>query len=154
MFWSIKAVFRLIETCKSSFFLKTQIGLFPSYFFKLSSLSPIWQGSTEDFLSFSTKVFEGFCLPRPIRPFYPSFCIYFLVFMHKLMHLKGSFGTFLYWDFCWINPLFLKLIIRFCFYIVIFMIYIGWFDQFGALWKIENSRVCNWSELGFLFKVG
>ena len=78
------------------------------------------------FLSFSPIFFlQGFPLPRLVRPLYPSFYIYFHVFMHKLMHFCEIFGTFQNWDFCWINPLFLKLIIGFCSCIVIFMIYVG-----------------------------
>ena len=61
---------------------------------------------------------QSFSLIRPVRPFYPSFCFYFHDFMHKLMHFKGIFETFQNWDFCWINPLFLKLIIGFCFYMI------------------------------------
>ena len=59
---------------------------FSNLFQTFLSLSPTWQGSTEDFLSFSTKFLQGFSLTRPVRPLYPSFCFYFHVFMHKLMH--------------------------------------------------------------------
>ena len=62
---------------------------FSIFFFKLSSLSPTWQSSTEDSLSFSTKFLQGFSLTKPVRPLYPSFCFYFHDFMHKLMHFKG-----------------------------------------------------------------
>ena len=121
VFWSIehrdwsflKTMFWLIQT------------LFQIFFHTFLSLSLTWQGSTEDFCRFSLKFLQGFSLIRPVRPLYPSFCFYFHDFMHKLMHFKGIFGTFQNWDFCWINPFFLKLIIRFCFYIDIFMIYVG-----------------------------
>ena len=135
-------------------FKKTQIWLVHllfQNFFKLSSFFPTWQGFTEDFLSFSTKFFTRFFSPKVVRPLYPSFCFYFHDFMHKLMHFNGIFGTFHIWDFCWINHLFLKLIIGFCSYIVIFMIYIGKFDQFGALWEIGNSRACIEPDLRILF---
>ena len=52
----IELVFRSIKHRESSFFfLKTVFDSFKTFFqifFKLSSLSPTWQGSTEDFLSF------------------------------------------------------------------------------------------------------
>ena len=148
-FWSIESIFRSIEiefknfneslpgsidrTCflinRTSwikFFLKHSVWLIQNTFSNFPlSLSPTWQGSTEDFLSFSIKFLQGFSLPRPVRPLYPSFCFYFHDFMHKLMHFNGIFGTFHFWDFCWINPLFLKLIIGFFSYIVILMIYVG-----------------------------
>ena len=120
-------------------------------FFKFSSLSSTWQGSTEDFLSFSTKFLQGFSLTRLVRSLYPFFCFYFHDFMHKLMHFNGIFGTFQIWGFCWINPLFLKLIIGFCWYTVVFMIFVEKLDQFGALWELENSRACIEPDLGILF---
>ena len=61
----IEPVFRSIEHRESSFFLNTVFDSFKTLFqnfFKLSSLSPTWQGSTEDFLSFSTKYFARFFL--------------------------------------------------------------------------------------------
>ena len=84
----------------------------------------LWLGKAplRIFCRFQPNILQGFSLPRPIRPLYPSFCFYFHDFMHKLMHFNGIFETFHIWDFCWINPLFLKLIIGFCSYIVIFMI--------------------------------
>ena len=39
-------------------------------------------------------IFQGFSPSRLAGPFYPSFCSYFLVFMHFFMHLKGIFGPF------------------------------------------------------------
>ena len=123
----IEPVFRSIEHRVSSFFknnVLTDSNTF-SKLFSNFSLSLTWQGSTEDFLSFSLQFLQGFSLTRPVRPLYPSFCSYFHDFMHYLMHFKGIFGTFQNWDCCWINPLFLKLIIGFFFYIDIFMIYVG-----------------------------
>ena len=126
-----RTCFSINQTSWIRFFKKTQIWLVHllfQNFFKLSSfsLSPTWQSSTKDFLLFSTNFFlKVFSLPRPVRPLHPLFCFYFHDFMHKLMHFNGIFGTFHIWDFCWINPLYLKLIIGFCSYIVIFMIYVG-----------------------------
>ena len=123
-----RTCFSINWTSWIKFFLNTVFDSFKTLFqifLKLSSLSPTWQGSTEDFLSFSTKFLQGFSLTRLVRPLFLFFCFYFHDFMHKLMHFNGIFGTFQIWGFCWINPLFLELIIGFCSYIVIFMIYVG-----------------------------
>ena len=61
-------------------------------FFNFFSLSPTWQGNTNIFCRFLPKFLQGFPPSRPIRPFYPSLCSYFHVFMHFFMHLKGIFG--------------------------------------------------------------
>ena len=76
-------------------FLKTVFLTNSTYFFKTFStfslsLSPTWQGSTKIFCRFLSKFLQGFPPSRPVRPFYPSFCSYFRVFMH----LKGIFGPF------------------------------------------------------------
>ena len=89
----IKPVFRSIEDRESSF-LKTVLWLiqtpFSKSFSNFFSLSPTWQGSTQIFCRFLPKFLQGFPPSRPVRPFYPSFCPYFRVFMH----LKGIFGPF------------------------------------------------------------
>ena len=122
----IEPIFRSIEHRDSSF-LKTVFWLiqtlFQNFFHTFLSLR-LGKAPLKIFCRFSLKILQGFSLTRPVRPLYPSFCFYFLDFMHKLMHFKGIFRTFQNWDFCWINPLFLKLIIGFCFYIDIFMIYV------------------------------
>ena len=110
------------------FFKKLRFDLF-IYFFKTFSNFPLslrlGKAPLRIFCRFQPNFLQGFSLPKPVRPLYPSFCFYFHDFMHKLMHFNGIFGTFHIWDFCWINPLFPKLIIGFCSYIVIFMIYVG-----------------------------
>ena len=110
------------------FFKKLRFDLF-IYFFKTFSNFPLslrlGKAPLRIFCCFQPNILQGFSLPRPVRPLYPFFCFYFHDFMHKLMHFNGIFGTFHIWDFCWINPLFLKLIIGFCSYIIIFMIYVG-----------------------------
>ena len=59
------------------FFLKKlRFDLF-IYFFKLSSLSLTWQGSTEDFLSFSTKYFARFFSPKAGKTFIPLLLLLF-----------------------------------------------------------------------------
>ena len=51
-----------------------------SNFFKSSfSLSLIHQDSKQDFCRFPSKIFKGFCLLTPVRHFFPSFFIYFLI---------------------------------------------------------------------------
>ena len=124
----IEPVFRSIEH-RVSGFLKTVLWLFQTSFSKvfqlLLSLSPTWQGCTQIFCHFLPKFLQGFPPLRPARPFYPSFWFYFHVFMHFFMHLKGIFGPFESWDFCWFKAIFLKLIIGFCWYTVIFMIVVG-----------------------------
>ena len=112
----IEPVFRSIEHCISGF-LKQFFDCFKISFSKSFStflLSPTWQGSTTNFLSFSSSIFARFSSLKPVRQFYPSFCFYFHVFMHFFMHLKGIFGPFESWDFCWFKAVFLKLIIGFC----------------------------------------
>ena len=124
----IEPVFQSIEHRESSFF-KTQCLTHSKHFFKsffnFSLSLRLGKAKSSIFCRFPPNLLQGFPLPKPVSPFYPSFCILFHDFMHKLMHFNGIFGTFHIWDFCWINPLFLKLIIGFCSYIVIFMIYVG-----------------------------
>ena len=71
--------FRSIEHRESSFFL-TQCLTHSKHFFKLSSLSPTWQGSTEDFLSFSTKFFARFFSPKAGKTFLPLLLFLFSCF--------------------------------------------------------------------------
>ena len=76
----IEPVFRSIEHRESSFFLNTVFDSFKTLFqnfFKLSSLSPTWQGSTEDFLSFSTKFFVRFFSPKTGKTFIPLLLLLF-----------------------------------------------------------------------------
>ena len=119
-------------------FLKKSDWTFQRHFFKkffqtFLSLR-LGKASLKIFCHFSLKFLQGFSFTRPVRPLYPSFCFYFHDFMHKLMHFKGIFRTFQIWDFCWINPLFLKLIFGFCFYI----------------WYIHDICWLIWSIWGFV----
>ena len=126
--WLIELVFRSIEHRDSSFLKKTMFWLIQTLFqnfFNFSLSLRLGKAPLKNFCHFSLKFLQGFSLTRPVRPLYPSYCFYFHDFMHNLIHFKGIFETFQIWDFCWINPLFLKLIIGFCFYIDIFMIYVG-----------------------------
>ena len=80
----VNKVFKnLILTCSTHLFQN---------FFKLFFLSP-----TRKMLFI--KFLQGFPLSRPVCPFYPSFCIYFHVFMHKFMHFVGIFGPIQIWSF-------------------------------------------------------
>ena len=67
------------------FFKKLRFDLF-IYFFKLSSLSPTWQGSIEDFLSFSTKFFARFFSPKAGKTFIPLILLLFSWF-HAYSHV-------------------------------------------------------------------
>ena len=150
----IEPVFWSIKHCDSSF-LKTMFWLiqilFQNFFHTFLSLSPTWQGSTEDFFSFSTKFLQGFSLTRPVRPLYPSFCFYFHDFMHKLMNFKGfselfKFGIFVESILFFGNwSLGFASILIYSWYILVSLI------NLGFLWTIENSRVCIESNLGILF---
>ena len=122
VFWSIETVFQSIENRMGCFF-KTEFQIRQTLFQKVLCFFSFH--TTRFFVVFALFFLQGFPFPRLVRPLYPSFCIYFHVFMHKLMHFCEIFETFQNWDFCWINPLFVKLIIGFCSCIVIFMIYVG-----------------------------
>ena len=126
--WLIEPIFWSIEHHDSSFLknsVLTDSNTFSKLFSYFSLSLQLGKAPLKIFCRFSLKFLQDFSLTRPVRPLYPSFCFYFHDFMHKLMHYKGIFETFQNWDFCWINPLFLKLIIGFYFYINIFMIYVG-----------------------------
>ena len=150
----IKPVFRSIEDRISGFF-KTVLWPFQNIFFKkvfkLFFSLRIGKDSLQFFCRFPPKSLQGFPPSKPVRPFYPSFWFYFHVFMHIFLHLKDIFETFEIWDFCWFKACFLKFIIGFCWDIVIFIFVIDYFDQFGVIWKIENSRVYVEFDLGILF---
>ena len=88
----IKVFKNKILTCSTQLF---------QTFFKLFFLSPTWQGFSSNFCRFPLIFLQGFPLPRPVRPFYPSFCIYFHVFVHKFMHFVGIFEPIQIWGFWW-----------------------------------------------------
>ena len=108
-------------------FFKIRVWLVQTYFsksFSNFSLSLNWTRLTNKvFCRFPPDFLQGFPLYKLVCPFCPSFCILFHVFMHSSMHFIGYFQNFSNWDFCWFKLLFLKLIIGFCFYNVIIMIY-------------------------------
>ena len=94
-------------------------------FFNFSLSRRLDKTKSSNFCHFPPNLLQGFPLPKPVSPFYPSFCILFHVCMHKFMHLFEIFGPCINWDFCLIKPYFMKLINGFCCYIDIFMIYDG-----------------------------
>ena len=100
------------------FFLKLRFDLFKSLFqnfFKLFSLSPTWQGSTEIFCRFPSFFLQGISLPTPVCTYYPFFFIHFLFYMH-FSCIEGLFSDLaFFWGFWWFKPYFLKLIIGFLF---------------------------------------
>ena len=77
----IKPVFSINRTSWIKFFfLNTVFDSFKTLFqnfFKLSSLSPTWQGSTENFLSFSTKFFARFFSSKADKTFIPLLLLLF-----------------------------------------------------------------------------
>ena len=79
----IEPVFQSIEHRDSIFFIlfyKIVFWLIQTFFSKLFqtflSLSPTWQGSTEDFLSFFS---QGFSLIRPVDLYTPPFVFIFMI---------------------------------------------------------------------------
>ena len=78
-----RTCFSINRTSWIKFFLNTVFDSFKTLFqnfFKLSSLSLTWQGSTEDFLSFSTKFFVRFFSPKAGK-----------IFIHLLLLLFSWF---------------------------------------------------------------
>ena len=90
----------------------------------LTFLSPYdsVKAQSQFFCRFPLIFLQGFPLSKPVSPFYPSFCIYFHVFMHFFYEFCWDFRTYSFWDLCWFKPYILKLIIGFCFYNVIYLI--------------------------------
>ena len=119
LFRSIEAVFRSIET-RETCFLKGQNVFFKRCFFKkkfnLSSLSDLAKAPPKIFCRFPPEFLQGFCLPRPVSPFCPSFCVLFHDFMHFSCFALGIFGTFHILGLLMIETFFLvKLIVGFLF---------------------------------------
>ena len=79
-FRSIEPIFRSIESRIESFFKNLCFShvqtLFKS-FKHIFSLYLIGQGIQPIFCCFPSKFLQGFSLPRPVRPYCPSFFIYF-----------------------------------------------------------------------------
>ena len=128
LFRLIETVFRSIEYRESVFFLiqcLTRSKHFFKSFFNFSLSLRLGKAKSSNFCRFPSNLLQGFPLPKPVSPIYPSFCTLFHVCMHKFMHLFEIFRLYINWDFCLIKPYFMKLINGFCCYIDIFMIYDG-----------------------------
>ena len=108
-------------------FFKIQCLTRSKHFFKkifnFSLSLRLGKAKSSNFCHFPPNLLQVFPLPKPVSPFYPSFCILFHVCMHKFMHLFEIFELRIYWDFCLIKPYFMKLINGFCCYNDIFKIY-------------------------------
>ena len=72
------------------FFLKQFFNCFKTSFSKVFQLFfslRFGKAALRIFCRFPPKFLQGFPPSKPVRPFYPSFCFYF----HVFMHLKGIF---------------------------------------------------------------
>ena len=89
----IEPVFRSIEHRVSGFFKNSSLTDSNTFSKVFSNFSlSLWLGKAAQrfFCRFLSQFLQGFPPSRPVRPFYPSFCSYF----HVFMHLKGIFGPF------------------------------------------------------------
>ena len=98
-FQSIKSIFRSIENRIESFlkplFLtcSNTISKLSNAFLSLFDRSKI---PSKIFCHFRPNFFKGFCHLRPVRHLYPSFFIYF----HVFMHFRENVEPMKIWDFC------------------------------------------------------
>ena len=104
-------------------FLKnTDLDFFKS--FSTFSLSiRLSQGSNPIFCRFPPFFLQGFSLPRPVRPLYPSFCIYFHFSCIKSYIIWEISNLWNFWGFWWIKPFLSQLINGFLLRDVINMIF-------------------------------
>ena len=104
-------------------------------FFNFSLSFWLGKAKSSNFCHFPLNLLQGFPLPKPVSPFYPSFCILFHVCMHKFMHLFEIFGLCIIWDFCLIKS------------------YLwNWSMIFIAILIYSWSMMVNLINLGFLWK--
>ena len=78
-----RTCFSINWTSLIKFFFKTVFDSFKTpfqIFFKLSSLSPTWQGSTENFLSFFNQIFARFFSHKAGKTFIPFLLLLFSCF--------------------------------------------------------------------------
>ena len=80
----IEPVFRSIEHRESSFF-KNSVLTDSNYFFKLSSLSPTWQGFTEDFFVVFNLIFARFFSHKAGKTFI-TLLLFLFSWFHALFH--------------------------------------------------------------------
>ena len=126
LFRLIETVFRLIEYRELGF-LKTDFDFFKITFSKVFlnfSLSlRFGLGSTSDFCHFWSFFLQGFSLQISVRPFYPSFCFYFLI----SCILIWGFRTNTYMGFLMIKAIFSEIDLW-----VLFL----WYFYHDLCWKI------------------
>ena len=137
VFLSIEIVFKIsceplsVSINRNSWirFLKNQFLTCSKHFFKKFSNFPLslrlGKAPQHIFCRFPPNFLQGFSLHKPICPLYPFFFIYFQFYMHFFMHWRVIFELCINWGFWCFKPNFVKLINGFCWYIVIFMIYVG-----------------------------
>ena len=118
-------------------------------FEKLFSLSLTNPNSKSNFCCFPSNFSQGFCRLAPVRPFYPFFFSLISFFMHFFKHFReifgpNNFGGF--WCFSWFLS---QLINGFLLVDDVNMFLMIYFDQFGDLGRIENSRAWNSRIWGF-----
>ena len=123
--------------------------LFKTFSLSIQSI----KASNQFFVIFLLSFCKVFSLPRPIRPYYPSFFIYFQVSCIFIMHIwefsnLRNLGVFFFF-FCWFKPFLSKLINGFLLWDAINMILVVQFDQFVELGKFGISRAWNYPNWGF-----
>ena len=114
-------------------------------FKKLFSLSLTDPNSLSIFCRFHSNFSQGFCHLAPVRPFYP----FFFCLISFFMHFRGIFrpNKFLgFWCLRWFLSKFINRFLLLDDVIKFLMVY---FDQFGGLGRIENSKAWNSRIWGF-----
>ena len=129
LFWSIETDFRSIENCKWVF-LKVRSWHVQSIFFKkFSKLSSLSLRLSKAPRQFFVVLLLNFCkvflsISRYVH-YTPSFSLIFCFTCIFFMHWRAIFRLCINWGFLWFKPNFVKLINGFCWYTVIFMIYVA-----------------------------
>ena len=146
--------FDWLKICQGVFFkheLFTCSSLFQT-FQKLFSLSLFDQSKFKDnFLSFSLKFFSRFLSSSTGKTILPFLFGLISFFMHFFMHFREIFELNKIWGFWCFSWFLSQLINGFLLLDDINMFFMVYFDQFGGLGRIENSRACNSTDLGILF---
>ena len=103
-FSPIEYVFWLIKNFVENFFKNCSSRIQPHFFKSFSTLSlslsiRLGQGSYPIFCHFPPFFLQGFPLPRPVRPIYPSFCFYFHFSCIKSCIIWEISNLWSFWDF-------------------------------------------------------
>ena len=99
------------------------------------------------FCRFPSKFSQGFWRLVLVRPFYP----FFFSLISFFMHFRETFGPNNFWDLWCLRWFLSKLINGFLLLDDVNMFLMVYFDQFGELGRIGNSRAWNSTKLGILF---